>query len=190
MWWWHKEDKSHVRDSPGGLVVKTPCSQCRRSRFDPWSGNHIPHGETKTLPSQINNLFFFFKSYQGKVRRNPWKSGEQRRHTFHCAIMALWWLKANSQGLADLWLQYPNCLQKPDQRPRSLLRSDGDEIGLSPGKNLETTREVREEDSVTMSIKFCSFEIFRMHILHKINQLVDIYWGFECKTKGCLLQSK
>ena len=28
-----------VGDFPGGPVVKTPCSQCRGSRFDPWSGN-------------------------------------------------------------------------------------------------------------------------------------------------------
>ena len=24
---------------PGGPVVKTPCSQCRGPRFNPWSGN-------------------------------------------------------------------------------------------------------------------------------------------------------
>ena len=26
-------------DFPGGPVAKTPCSQCRRPRFNPWSGN-------------------------------------------------------------------------------------------------------------------------------------------------------
>ena len=26
-------------DFPGGPVVKTPSSQCRGHRFDPWSGN-------------------------------------------------------------------------------------------------------------------------------------------------------
>ena len=62
-----------------------------------------------------------------------------------------------------------------DQRPGSLLRSDGDEIGLSPVKNLETTRKVRQEDYVTMYFKFCSLDIFYMHILHKINQSADIY---------------
>lgn len=56
-----------------------------------------------------------------------------------------------------------------------MLQSDGDEIGLSPVKNLETTRKVREEDYVTMLIKFCSLDIFYMHKLHKINQSVDIY---------------
>ena len=33
--------KQFIRDFPGGPVVKTPCSQCRRLRFDPWSGNWI-----------------------------------------------------------------------------------------------------------------------------------------------------
>ena len=27
------------KDSPGSPIVKTPCSQCRGPRFDPWSGN-------------------------------------------------------------------------------------------------------------------------------------------------------
>ena len=27
------------RDFPGGAVVKTPHSQCRGPRFNPWSGN-------------------------------------------------------------------------------------------------------------------------------------------------------
>ena len=30
-------------DFPGGPVVKTPCFQCRGCRFDPRSGNQIPH---------------------------------------------------------------------------------------------------------------------------------------------------
>ena len=53
--------KCKIRDFPGGPVPKTPCSQCRGSRFDPWSGNYIPHVATKTQHSQINVLFFFFK---------------------------------------------------------------------------------------------------------------------------------
>ena len=36
------------RDFPGGPVVKTPCSQCRGPRFDPWSGNWILHVATKS----------------------------------------------------------------------------------------------------------------------------------------------
>ena len=32
-----KENAS--RDFPGGPVAKTPCSQCRGSGFNPWSGN-------------------------------------------------------------------------------------------------------------------------------------------------------
>ena len=27
------------KDFPGGPVAKTPCSQCREPRFNPWSGN-------------------------------------------------------------------------------------------------------------------------------------------------------
>ena len=33
----------------GGTVAKTPRSQCRGPRFNPWSGNEIPHAETKSL---------------------------------------------------------------------------------------------------------------------------------------------
>ena len=29
-------------DFPHGLVAKTPCSQCRGPRFNPWSGKWIP----------------------------------------------------------------------------------------------------------------------------------------------------
>ena len=32
---------------PGGPVAKAPRSQCRGHRFDPWSGNLIPHVTTK-----------------------------------------------------------------------------------------------------------------------------------------------
>ena len=31
------------RDFPGGLVAKTPYSQCRGPGFNLWSGNSIPH---------------------------------------------------------------------------------------------------------------------------------------------------
>ena len=31
--------KREVRDFPGGPVGKTLHSQCRRPKFDPWSGN-------------------------------------------------------------------------------------------------------------------------------------------------------
>ena len=33
----------------GGTVVKTLCSQCREPRFDPRSGNEMPHAPTKSL---------------------------------------------------------------------------------------------------------------------------------------------
>ena len=32
----------HPWDFPGGPVVKTQCSQCRRHRYDYWSGNQDP----------------------------------------------------------------------------------------------------------------------------------------------------
>ena len=35
------------QDFPGGPAAKTPCSQCRGPRFNPWSGNYIPHASTK-----------------------------------------------------------------------------------------------------------------------------------------------
>ena len=34
---------------PAGPVAKTPCSQCRGPRFNPWSENQIPHVTTKGL---------------------------------------------------------------------------------------------------------------------------------------------
>ena len=40
------------------LRLCTP--NARRPRFDPWSGNQIPHATTMTWHSQIN-IFFFFK---------------------------------------------------------------------------------------------------------------------------------
>ena len=43
-------------DFPGGPGAKAPCFQCRRSGFDPWSGNSIPHAAAKTWCSQINKL--------------------------------------------------------------------------------------------------------------------------------------
>ena len=36
---WATELKCNVGDSSGGPVAKTRCSQCRRPRFNPWSGN-------------------------------------------------------------------------------------------------------------------------------------------------------
>ena len=33
------DKKNRTSDSPGSLMVKTPCSQCRGHRFNPWSGN-------------------------------------------------------------------------------------------------------------------------------------------------------
>ena len=35
--------RSYRRDSSGGPVAKTLCSECRSPWFDSWSGNWIPH---------------------------------------------------------------------------------------------------------------------------------------------------
>ena len=37
--WNIKKKEPGKRDLPGGLVAKTPHSQFRGPRFDPWSGN-------------------------------------------------------------------------------------------------------------------------------------------------------
>ena len=49
-------------------VAKTPCSQCREPRFDPLSGNQIPHATIKTWCSQINTCINIFK----KEKENHW----------------------------------------------------------------------------------------------------------------------
>ena len=41
------QNKNVSRDFPGGPVAGTPYSQCRGHGFNPWSGNQIPHIETK-----------------------------------------------------------------------------------------------------------------------------------------------
>ena len=42
-------------DFPGGLVAKTLCSQFGGPRFDPWSGNWIPHAATKNSHDAIKD---------------------------------------------------------------------------------------------------------------------------------------
>ena len=42
--WWRSIEYGQMKGYcflffPGGPAIKTPCSQCRVSRFDPWSGN-------------------------------------------------------------------------------------------------------------------------------------------------------
>ena len=41
--------KGLTRDFPGGLVARTPHSQCRAPLFDPWLGNYVPRATTKSL---------------------------------------------------------------------------------------------------------------------------------------------
>ena len=39
-------------------MAKPPCPQCGGPRFDPWSGNRIPHAAPKTLRSQVSKKIF------------------------------------------------------------------------------------------------------------------------------------
>ena len=41
----------------GDPVAKIPSSPCRRPRFDPWSGNQIPHATTKILHVAIERSY-------------------------------------------------------------------------------------------------------------------------------------
>lgn len=43
---YHKREHRH-KDFSGGLTVHTPHSQCKGSRFNPWSGNEIPYAAAK-----------------------------------------------------------------------------------------------------------------------------------------------
>ena len=45
-------------DFSGGLVAKTPKSQCREPRFHPWSGNKIPYVSLKRsyMPQQKSKI--------------------------------------------------------------------------------------------------------------------------------------
>ena len=67
----YKSDKAHW-GLPCGPVAKTLHSQCRGPRFDPWSGNWIPHATTKTWCSLINKL----------IKRLP--SKEKKSNKAHC----------------------------------------------------------------------------------------------------------
>ena len=49
----------------GGPLVKTPCLQCRRHGFDPWSGNYGPTCCTEQLKE-----FFFFKEKKNEKKKN------------------------------------------------------------------------------------------------------------------------
>ena len=57
--------KSEGRDFPGGLVVKTPCFQCRGCRFDSWSGNKDP---TCCTPQPEDLKKFFKRGREGKAQ--------------------------------------------------------------------------------------------------------------------------
>ena len=77
--WRYVHSWESLEDFPAGLVAMTPCSQCRGPRFDPWSGNQVPHAAikssyavTKTQHNQINFYFLVFEKnswrYLGKLR--------------------------------------------------------------------------------------------------------------------------
>ena len=44
--------KPRLREFPGGSEARTPRSPCREPRFDPWSGNWIPHAAPVTWHCQ------------------------------------------------------------------------------------------------------------------------------------------
>ena len=48
---WKKGILKKKRNPPGGPVVQTPSSLCREPRFNPWSGNWIPHTTTESSPA-------------------------------------------------------------------------------------------------------------------------------------------
>ena len=57
--WLSSSSGSHVikiiysEDFSGSSVAETPCFQCRRPGFDPWSGNYIPYATTGVhIPQQ------------------------------------------------------------------------------------------------------------------------------------------
>ena len=39
------QSEDSERDFLGSPVAETPSSQCRRSKFNPWSGNEIPYAK-------------------------------------------------------------------------------------------------------------------------------------------------
>ena len=47
--------ETNTRDFPGGPVARTPRSQCRRPRFNPWSGNWFPHAANATKDPTCRN---------------------------------------------------------------------------------------------------------------------------------------
>ena len=63
----HKEfiqtsKRQTTQDFPRGPVARTPRSQCRGPRLDPWSGKHIPCAATKAQCSQ-KDIFKKLQSY-------------------------------------------------------------------------------------------------------------------------------
>ena len=43
----HEEIKGNDKDFAGGSMARTPHSQRWGHRFNPWSGNQIPHAATR-----------------------------------------------------------------------------------------------------------------------------------------------
>ena len=46
--YFHSLKNRQCGNFPDGPVAKTPCSQCRGPRCEPWLGNKIPHAATKS----------------------------------------------------------------------------------------------------------------------------------------------
>ena len=72
-------DRKHLRvlreNFLGGLVAKTPSSQCREPGFDPWSGNYIPHAPSKSLQAPIK------KKQKNKKNQNTLQATTKIQHS-------------------------------------------------------------------------------------------------------------
>ena len=111
--WRYVHSWESLEDFPAGLVAMTPCSQCRGPRFDPWSGNQVPHAAikssyavTKTQHNQINFYFLVFE-------KNSWRYLGKLR----------WSFKA-------LYLKIKRAVTPKDQRFRSTQEISGDHMHL------------------------------------------------------------
>ena len=56
-------------DFPGGPVANNWCSQFREPRFNPWSGNQIPHAVTRDPATKIKILFAATKTQRSQINK-------------------------------------------------------------------------------------------------------------------------
>ena len=82
--------KNGYRNLTGGPAAKTPLSQRKGRKSDPWSGNQILHAATKTQCGQINKFFFLIKKEKNGYRASV---GDDEK-----------FLKINGDGCNILWM--------------------------------------------------------------------------------------